>query len=119
MTNSKTIAKWLTGAAVAGALLLATPHKAQAQVSFGVAVNGYPPPNGYYAPAVPYYWQRQAYIDHEQEERIEAARAAQWRHEQWEREHFYNDRDGWRDRDDRRDHDGWRDRDDHRDRDRF
>lgn len=74
MQINKTITKWITGAALAGALLFATPKKADAQVSFGISVGhpyygygygyrpyyrpypvyGYPPPvYGYYHR--PYY----------------------------------------------------------------
>ena len=41
MTITKTITKWLTGAALAGALLMAAPHKAEAQrVGFGISIGG-------------------------------------------------------------------------------
>jgi hypothetical protein len=59
---TKTISKMITGAALAGALLFATPHKAEAQrVGFGISV-GVPAPvygpgyygAGYVAP-YPYY----------------------------------------------------------------
>ena len=59
MKITKTITKWMTGAALAGALLFAAPHKAEAQshFSFGVSVGhpyygGYSQPyySGYYAP---------------------------------------------------------------------
>ncbi len=52
MKMTKAITKWMTGAALAGALLLAAPHKAEAQhVSFGVSV-GAPVVygGGYYGP---------------------------------------------------------------------
>ena len=98
------IAKWVTGAALAAALLVAAPHKAEAQVGFGVQVGSYPAYGyGYAAPYGYNAYGQQRYIEHEQ---WEAARAAEWRHEQWERARFYGrDHDGWHD------HDGWRDHD--------
>ncbi len=99
----KTLARWFTGAALAAALVVAAPHKAQAQVSFGVQVGSYPV-YGYAAPYGYSTWQQRRYIEHQE---WEAARAAQWQHRQWEREHFY-DHEGWRDRDGYRSHDGWR-----------
>ena len=109
MYSTQAIARWMTGAGLAGALLFAAPHKAQAQVTFGIGVGAYGAPA--YGYANPYDYQdyrRQRWIEHEQREQWEAARAAEWRHEQWQREHEY-DR-GWdRDRD-RRDHDWHGDR---------
>lgn len=68
MSLKTTIAKMITGAALAGALLFAAPHKAEAQrVAFGVTIgNGpvYSGPvySGYYGPAYvrpyPYYGYR-------------------------------------------------------------
>lgn len=61
MTITKTIAKWVAGAAVAGAMMFALPQKAEAQSSwsFGVSVgNGgyYSRPYAYGYPAYrPYY----------------------------------------------------------------
>ncbi len=64
MSMTKTITKWMTGAALAGALLFTAPHKAEAQsrFSFGVSVGspyygGYYQPyyGGYYAPPYPVY----------------------------------------------------------------
>lgn len=53
MKITRTIAKWMTGAALAGALMFAAPKKADAQVSFGISVGR--PAYGYgYAPR-PYY----------------------------------------------------------------
>ncbi len=110
MRNAKGIAKWMTGAALAGALLFGAPHKAEAQVQFGVSVGTYGAPV-YAAPAYGYAnpyayndYRRQRWIEHEQREQWEAERAAQWQHEQWEREHFYDhDHDhGWHG-----DHDHW------------
>lgn len=105
------MAKWVTGAALAAALLVAAPHKAEAQVGFGVQVGSYPAYGyGYAAPSYGYdAHAQQRYIEHEQHEQWEAARAAEWRHEQWEQQRFYGrDHDGWHD------HDGWRNHD-HRD----
>ncbi len=106
MRSTKAIAKWMAGTALAGALLFAAPHKAQAQVTFGIGVGAYPAPAyGYNGPYAYDAYARQRWIEHEQHEQWEAARAAEWRHEQWQREHDYDRR--W-DRD-RRDRD-WRDR---------
>lgn len=122
MKQIKAVTKMILGAAVAGAFLLATPNRAQAQVSFGVAVGNYPPPppyaygngyvynNGYayYGNDQAAYWQQQRWAEHEQQERWEAEqRAEHWRHEQWE-----HNRDAWRDGYS----DRYRDNDDHRDR---
>ncbi len=107
MRSTKAIAKWFTGAALAGALLFAAPHKVEAQVTFGVAVGAYPAPGfGCNDPVAYDAYARRRWIEHEQHEQWEAARAAEWRHEQWQREH---DDDRHWDRD-RRDHD-WRDHD--------
>ena len=98
MRNGKTVVKWMTGAALAGAFVLAAPHKAEAQVQFGVSVGSYGAPV-YAAPAYgyadPYAYQQQRWIDHEQRERWEAERAAEWRHEQWQREHAWHEDRGW------------------------
>ncbi len=100
--------KWITGAALAAALLIAAPHKAEAQVGFGIQVGSYPAYGyGYAAPYGPSVYAQQRLIEHEQ---WEAARAAEWRHEQWERAHFYaHDGYGWHGYD-RRDYDrrDWR-----------
>ncbi len=102
MRNFKqaTIAKWFTGAALAATLMVATPHKAEAQVGFGIQVGSYPAYGyqGYGNPYAAQQWQRQQYIEHEQ---FEAERAAQWRHEQWEQQRYYShDHYGWRGHDD-------------------
>lgn len=59
MQMTKTIAKWVAGAAIAGAMLFAAPRKAEAQSwSFGVSVGngGYYSPYAYGRPAYrPYY----------------------------------------------------------------
>jgi hypothetical protein len=116
MRSTKAITKWMMGAALAGAFLFAAPDKAQAQVSFGVGFGSYAAPAYGYQDSYPYdvqdEWQRQGYIEHEQHERWEAERAAQWRHEQWEQQRFY-DRDSHRDRDNYRDDRGWRHDHDH------
>ena len=51
MSMIRTMTKWMMGAALAGALLFAAPHKAEAQTrfSFGVSV-GHPYYGGYYQP---------------------------------------------------------------------
>ena len=52
MSMTKTISKWLTGAALAGALLFAAPHKAEAQrVGFGISIGAPVYGGGYYGPA--------------------------------------------------------------------
>lgn len=62
MKITKTIATWMAGAAIAGAMLFAAPQKAEAQssFSFGVTVGngGYytPYPYGYYGHYRPYYY---------------------------------------------------------------
>ncbi len=98
MRGTKQIAKWMTGAALLGALAAADPHQAQAQVSFGVTVGAYPA----YGYAQPYFhndYERQRWF--EQRQRWEAERAAEFRREQWQREHrhdhYWQDR-GWADR---------------------
>ena len=51
MTITKTISKWLTGAALAGALLFAAPHKAEAQrIGFGISIGGPGYYGAYYGP---------------------------------------------------------------------
>ncbi len=101
MRSTKTITKWMTGAALAGALLFAAPHKAEAQVTFAVGVGAYPAPvYGYNDPYAYDAYRRQRWIEHERREQWEAERAAEWRHEQWERQRAYErgwdrDRDHW------------------------
>ncbi len=99
MRGTKQIAKWMTGAALFGALALAVPQQARAQVSFGIAVGAYPA----YGYAQPYFhneYERQRWFEHEQRERWEAERAAEFRREQWERDRYrdreWHDRDGYR-----------------------
>ncbi len=92
MRSMQTITKWLMGAALASAFVLAAPHKAQAQVSFGIAV-GAPQAYGYYGPAGCYRWRNHEYWERQ---RVEAERAAAWRRERWEHERWH-DHDGWRD----------------------
>ena len=101
MRNQKGIAKWMTGAALAGALLFGAQGKAEAQAAWGVSVGTYgapvyaPPAYGYGDPYAYDAYRHQRWIEHEQREQWEAERAAQWRHEQWEREHFYDRDRGW------------------------
>ena len=55
MKITNTLTKWITGAALAGALLFAAPKKADAQVSFGISV-GHPYYGGGYGYGYrPYY----------------------------------------------------------------
>jgi hypothetical protein len=84
MQSMKAITKWLLGAALAGAFVLAAPHKAQAQVGFGVVVGNQPAPG--YGNGYGYGWQRRQYIEHQRWE------AARWRHDRWERDHYRHDR---------------------------
>ena len=53
MKITGTLTKWMTGAALAGALLFAAPKKADAQVSFGISVGH--PAYGYGYGYRPYY----------------------------------------------------------------
>jgi hypothetical protein len=123
-TNVKSmVAKVMTVGLLAGAVVLAAPAKAQAQIAVGVQL-GYPQ----------YGYQQRGYYDHERQEAIA-------RHEAWERQQAYLQHEAWerqqaylrheeeereqayrvRGRDDwGRGHEGWgRDRDDRfRDRDR-
>ncbi len=87
------ITKWITGAALAAALLVATPHKADAQVTFGIGF-GHPAPvygqaygpvyGQVYVPAYnPYYaWHRDRWI-------APAPAYWQWRHEHWDHRYGY------------------------------
>ena len=102
LTNVKSmVAKAMAVGMVAGAFALATPQKAEAQVSFGVQV-GYPPVYAY----GPGYYARRDYdrLRYEEEcRRAEFARREAWeRHEAWERERDrrfdHHDRDWDRDR---------------------
>lgn len=76
MKLTNTLTKWITGAALAGALLVAAPKKADAQVSFGISVGrpaygygygyrpyygGYYRPYGYYGPRPGYYGYHRPY----------------------------------------------------------
>src|ERR1700737_1737261 len=117
-TNVKAmVAKAMTIGLLAGAVVLAAPAKAQAQIAVGVQL-GYPqygyPQRGYYdherqeAIAQHEAWERQqAYLQHEAWERQQAYQ----RHEAEEREQAYRFRgrdDRFRGRDDwGRDHEGW------------
>ncbi len=111
MRGTKQMAKWMTGAAFLGALALAVPHQAQAQVSFGIAVGGYPGPvYGYAQPYVNPYaygqYRQQRWYEHEQRERWERERAEEFRREQWQaeryREHEWHEHDGYHGDHDRR-----------------
>lgn len=105
MRTIKANMKWIAGATLAGALLLAAPHQAQAQVSFGVGVSNYGAPayGGGYGNAYGYREAaRQQWMARERHEEWEAARAAEWRREQWEQQRFYgHDQGAWQER---RDH---------------
>jgi hypothetical protein len=64
MQITKTITKWLLGAAMAGALVLAAPHKADAQVVVGVRI-GAPvvyAPAGYYGYGYRYGYRPHYYV---------------------------------------------------------
>ena len=108
-TNAKgMITKAMMVGLAAGAVALAAPQKAQAQVSFGVQV-GYPPvytyAPGYYAYPPDDYARREYY----ERLRREREREAWERHEAWERQQaYYRYAYGYRDHD-RRDHDDHRD----------
>jgi hypothetical protein len=78
MKFTKAITKWLLGAALASAFVLATPKQAKAAE---VVVVGHPAPV-----AVAYYprydgWRRREYFNHQRWE------AARFRHDRWERYH--------------------------------
>lgn len=100
--GARRMAGAMAGVAIAGALLLAAPQTAHAQVQFGVQVGGY---SGYVAPAYGYgysdpyavqqWQQRRAYEEHEQ---WEAARAAEWQREHWGHDRW-DRRDNFRDED--------------------
>lgn len=101
------VAKAMAVGMVAGVFALATPKKAEAQVSFGVQV-GYPPVYaygpGYYAYPPDNYARREYY------ERLRIERERE--HEAWERHEAWEHHEGWEhDRDRRYDRDRDRDRD--------
>ncbi len=83
-------AKWITGAALAAALLVAAPKQAQAQIGFQVGVGTYGAP-GYAAYGTGYgpraYWHRDRWIEQQRAYDWQARRAAEWRHGQWEQAH--------------------------------
>ena len=93
------VAKVMAVGLAAGALALAAPQKAEAQVSFGVQV-GYPPVYAYgpgYAYPPDYYARR----DYYERLRIQREREAWERHEAWEHRRDFDrrhDRDWDRDR---------------------
>jgi hypothetical protein len=87
---SKFAVKWIAGAAVAGALLLATPHQAQAQ-SFGVQVAVRPVAYGYFGPARYDGWHRRVYNGYQGW----APAYVPYRHYGWERGRYYAHY-GWR-----------------------
>lgn len=62
MKNIKAITKWLLGAAMAGAFILAAPHKADAQVV--VQVGAYAPAPAYFGPARYDRWRRHERFEH-------------------------------------------------------
>jgi hypothetical protein len=121
ITNVKAmVAKMFTVGLVAGAIVIAAPTKAQAQVSFGVRVGNapyYAPPYARPVPVAPVYGYAGGY--YAPEYRHDFDRDRDWdRRRDWER-HEYYEHHGWDRRDhdfDRRDRDDYRDRDDHRDR---
>ena len=88
MKNIKAITRWLLGAAMASAFVLAVPHQADAQVVVGARLGNYPPVAvGYYGPARYNGWRRPVYVDHYRSE------AARWHHDRWDR---FHDRRGYR-----------------------
>ncbi len=109
MRSTQKLTKWMTGAALLGALALAVPQQAHAQVSWGIGVGTYPAPvYGYTQPYVDPYayqqYQQQRWYDHERRERWERERAEEFRREQWQAERY-------------RDHE-WREHEEHEHRDR-
>ena len=82
MKNMKAITKWLLGAAMASAFVLAAPHKADAQVVVTAGFNGYAPVAvGYYGHPRYDGWRRPVYVDHYRWD------AARWHHDRWDRFH--------------------------------
>ena len=96
MRSTKRFATWMTGAVLTGALALAVPLQAHAQVSFSVGVGAYPA-YGYAQPyAVPYGYDPYQNQRWEQRERWEAERAQEFQREQWQREHYeHSENRGW------------------------
>lgn len=90
MRITNTIAKLVTGAALAAALLVITPSKAQAQVGFQVGIGTYGAPvYNTYGPVVPYGgWHHDHWDGYNRGYDWQAQRAAEWRHQEWERSHF-------------------------------
>ena len=106
ITNVKAmVAKMFTVGLLAGAVVIAAPNKAQAQIGIGVRIGsvyhqpvyeapvyGYPQGDrGYYEARERAEWQRrQAYLQHEQEERFEEQRIARERyeHERYEQQQY-------------------------------
>ena len=89
--------RWIGSAAFAAVLLLSAPHAAQAQVSFGIGVSRYSAPA--YGPGYGESYgyresEREHWIARERREQWEAAQAAEWRHEQWERQRFLGHEQG-------------------------
>ncbi len=91
MKNMKAITKWLLGAAMASAFVLAAPHKADAQAVVSAGFNGYAPVAvGYYGHPRYDGWRRPVYVDHYRWD------AARWHHDRWERERFHYDHRNYR-----------------------
>ena len=90
MKSMWTITKWIAGAAVAGALVLATPHQAQAQ-RFGVQVAVRPVGYGYIGPVRYDGWHHRAYYGYQGW----APGYVPYHHDRWQRDHYYR-HDGWR-----------------------
>ncbi len=81
MRITTTITKWLMGAALASAFVLAAPHKAQAQVAIGIQVGGYPGHTyGYYGTRPVFGWQPHSW-------NWQPAPVVSWYHDRW-----YHDR---------------------------
>ncbi len=88
MKGMKAITKWLLGAAMASAFVLAVPHNADAQVVVSAGFGNYAPVTvGYYGPYHHDDWRRRAYFHHQRWE------GARWRHD---REHFRYDHRNYR-----------------------
>ena len=110
MRITSKISKWVTGAALAAALLAIAPNKAQAQVAFQIGVGSYGAPvydsygNSYGSDRDD--WRRNRWIEREQEQERErqrayawqAEQAAEWRHQQWEQHERFEHRERDEDR---------------------
>ncbi len=91
MKNIKAIRNWLLGAAMASALVLVAPNKADAQVSFGVRVGAPVVAVGYYGPYHYDGWHRRVYYG----PGYWQPAIVPYHYDRWHRDHFYG-RYGWR-----------------------